>query len=81
MVYLNYYFTELVMDGNVITGKFKDGDSEIECRFRWVIDELDCEVWDNNQPVEEIKPLPLGWLSLKLEENGRLRESERKICY
>lgn len=81
MVHLNYYFENLAVEGNVITGKFLNRDMDIECRFRWTIGELDCEVWDNNQPVEEIKPIPVWWLQSKLEENGELKSSESRICY
>ena len=43
-----------------------------------------CEYFPNlefNKPKEEILPLPIHWLDMKLEQNGKLNENESKISY
>lgn len=79
MVYINYYFRELKMNGNVVSGIFDAPDSEVNCKFRYNIETHQFEIWDYNKPKEEILPIPFYWLNMKLEENGVLENTEYKI--
>ena len=57
-VYINFYFRELEMDGDVVHGIFDDPDSDVNCRFRYNTETQEYHIWDSNRPVEEIVPIP-----------------------
>ena len=81
MSYINFYFKELVHEGNTVSGLFLSPDNGISCRFNWNMLNDTCEICDNTKPIDEIMPLPLWWLRKKLNENGCLKENESKISY
>lgn len=56
-------------------------DLDVRCKFVYNRKSEDVQIFDNNKPIEEITPLPIWWLKLKLKENGKLNESESKISY
>lgn len=81
MHYINFYFQNLVYDDKYISGRFLSKDDEVSCSFMCDRDSRECEIWDNNKPLEDITPLPIHWLLYKLEKEGRLKENETKISY
>lgn len=56
-------------------------DLDVQCKFRYNRITGQCEIWNNNKPVEQITPSPVWWLDKKLKENGILHSSESKISY
>lgn len=80
-MYINFYFKELEHIDDYVTGVFSAPDNDVECRFKWLIGENYCDIWDNNKSIEEIGMIPVWWLMKKLRENGRLEETECKISY
>ncbi len=81
VLYINFYFTNLQYDDDMIMGDFLSRDSDVQCRFIYNRRTEKVEVFENNKPLEDILPLPIWWLNLKLEENGKLNETEAKISY
>lgn len=81
MHYVNFYFKKLVYDDQTIMGVFLSRDDDITCSFSYNRKTRQCDIWDNNKPIEDIVPLPLNWLERRLEEKGRLNENESKISY
>ena len=81
MHYINFYFKKLVYDEETIMGVFISRDDDITCSFSCNRKTRQCDIWDNNKTIEEIIPLPVYWLELKLEEKGYLNENESKISY
>ena len=43
--------------------------------------EVKAEIWNNNKPVEDILPLPIGWLDSKLGQEGKLENNVAKISF
>lgn len=80
-MYINFYFKNLEYNNNYYSGIFEAPDNDVICKFRYNRKSKETEIWDNNQPVEDILPLPIYWLDLKLEKNGTLNLNEYKICY
>lgn len=80
-VYINFYFRELEMYGDVVFGIFDAPDSDVNCRFRYNMETQEYHIWDSNRPEEEIIPIPFYWLDKKLKENGVLKNTESKISY
>ena len=78
---------------NLICGKFAVGgnynsthdiespDENAFCDFTYNIKTKEYEVSNCNKSEEEILPLPLYWLDIKLEQNGSLKSQESKISY
>lgn len=81
MIYINFYFKNLSYNDNTIEGDFSSLDLDVRCKFVYNRKSEDVQIFDNNKPIEEITPLPIWWLKLKLKENGKLNESESKISY
>lgn len=79
--YINYYFNNLSYNDYEIEGEFEVPDRDIKCCFRYNRDTEECDIWDNNKPIEEITPLPIYWLLWKLEKNQKLNKNESKISY
>ncbi len=79
--YINFYFRELSYDDDEIAGEFSAPDSGVECSFSYNRHTEECEIWNNNCPLEEIDPLPVFFLLRKLKESGKLNERESRICY
>ena len=80
-VYINFYFKNIVQDGDLVTGKFEAPDVDVYCDFAYNTSTKEYEISNNNLPKEEILPLPFYWLNIKLSENGFLRQNESKISY
>lgn len=80
-LYINFYFRNLIQNENVVEGIFDAPDSEAFCRFRYDLNTQKYEIWDNNKPEEDLLPIPFWWLEKKINENGKLKESECKISY
>ena len=79
--YINFYFKEIEYDSKSYMAKFLCPDAGVECNFFYDRDTGEIDVWDNSMPVEEILPIPIGWLDRRLKENGSLRDTEYKISY
>lgn len=79
--YINYYFKNLKHQNSIISGSFESPDVDIYCDFIFYTDDMTIDIFNNNKPVEEILPLPVHWLIMKLEKNGKLNENESKISY
>lgn len=79
--YINFYFRELCYDDNEIVGAFSAPDCDTRCSFSYDRRTGECEIWNNNRPVEEIEPLPIWYLLRKLSVEGSLNERESRICY
>lgn len=79
--YINFVFRELCYDDEEIIGVFDARDCDVWCRFSYDRNTNECEIWENNKPREEIEPLPIRFLTRKLEETGTLNEQESRICY
>ena len=80
-MYINFCFRELEMDGDAVFGIFDAPDLDVNCRFQYNIATHVYHLWNSNKPEEEIVPIPFYWLDMKLEENGVLMKTERKISY
>ena len=79
--YINFYFKNIVQDGDWVVGKFESPDSAVFCDFRYNLFTKEYEISNPSMPKEDILPLPFYWLDMKLEENGVLKENESKISY
>lgn len=80
-MYINFYFKNLIHDGDLVTGRFESPDVNVYCDFTYNIKTKKYEVSNCNKSEEEILPLPLYWLDIKLEQNGSLKSQESKISY
>lgn len=80
-MYINFYFKNLIHDGDLVTGRFESPDVNVYCDFTYNIKTKEYEVSNCSMPKEEILPLPLYWLDIKLEQNGSLKSQESKISY
>lgn len=81
MFYINYFFENIRYDEKFYCAKFSCPDLDVQCNFRYNRITGQCEIWNNNKPVEQITPIPVWWLDKKLKENGILHSSESKISY
>lgn len=81
MLYINFYFVNILFDENYYMGKFISYDDEVECDFEYNRKTKELMIWNNNKPTEEILPLPIHWLDWKLKEKGCLDQIEKKISY
>ena len=81
MLYINFYFDNISYDDDYYIGRFRSPDDDVICDFMYNRNTGECTVSNNNKPPEEILPLPIWWLNKKMEENGTLEKSERRICY
>lgn len=81
IVYINFYFKNIIQDGDLVIGKFESPDVDVYCDFVYNISTKEYEVSNCSMPKEEIPPLPFYWLDIKLKENGVLRQTEAKISY
>lgn len=81
MHYINFYFREICYDEDEIIGEFSAPDYDVRCSFSYNRHTEECEIWNNNKPIEEIEPLPIFWLLRKLKETGKLNERESRICF
>lgn len=79
--YINYYFKEIIYDEKEIMGLFLSTDSDVSCRFIYNRITQEMSIWDNNKPIEEIVPIPIHWLTCKLDNGEVLNENESKISY
>ena len=80
-LYTNYYFKKLVYDKNRYKGVFSAPENAVACEFEYNRLTKQFRIWNNTRPVEEILPLPIWLLDSKLEQCGRLRSCERRLCY
>lgn len=80
-MYINFYFKNIIQDGDLVTGKFESPDADVYCDFVYNISTKEYEISNYSMPKEEILPLPFYWLDIKLEQNGSLRQTEAKISY
>ena len=79
--YINFYFKNIEYDDTFYGGEFSSPDVDVYCEFLYDRKTKEFVIYNNSQPVEEIMPIPIGWLDRKLEENGKLNSNECKICY
>ena len=79
--YINYYFKNLKLNGDGVTGRFESPDLDVYCDFAYNISTKEYEISNPSMPAEKIIPIPFYWLDMKLSENGTLRENESKISY
>lgn len=79
--YINFSFENIEYDEKFYRARFSCRDLGVECEFRYNRITREIDVWENTQPVEEILPIPIYWLDLKLMKNGMLRAKEYKISY
>ncbi len=79
--YINYYFENIEYDENMYKAHFRAPDAKVECDFVFDRKTGEIQLGNNNKPVEEILPIPVHWLDMKLEDNGVLRDHEYKISY
>ena len=79
--YINFYFKNIEYDDKSYKGTFSCPDADVECDFLYNRETGEIDIWNNNLPVEEILPIPISWLDIKLRENGSLRDTEYKISY
>lgn len=80
-LYINFYFRELEVDGDKVSGFFDSPDVESSCNFIYDLKTKEYDIWNCSKPEDELVPLPFYWLDMKLEENGYLRNRESKISY
>ena len=78
--YINFYFSEIEYDDTVFKGVF-EADDDVFCRFSYDRTTKQTTIWDSSIPTDEILPLPIYWLELRLSENGELKKRECKISY
>lgn len=81
MLYINFYFKNIIYDEKSILADFLSRDDDVFCSFEYDLQTGECRIWNNNKPIEEITPLPVYWLKRKLERDGVLKENEHRICY
>jgi len=79
--YINFRFKNLIYDEDFICGEFEARDENAYCEFEYNRHTEETKIWNNNQPVENITPLPIWWLKSKLREKGKLDVNESKISY
>lgn len=80
-LYTNYYFKKLAYNKDRYTGVFSAPENAVACEFEYDRHTKQFRIWNNTRPVEEILPLPIWLLDRKLEQCGRLRSCERRLCY
>ena len=80
--YINFYFKNLEYDESFYGGVFSSPDSDVYCEFLYdrATGEF-IDIWNNSKPIEEVLPIPIGWLDRRLEQNGKLNKNESKISY
>ena len=66
--YINFYFKNIEYDSKSYMAKFSCLDVGVEYNFFYNRDIGEIEVWDNSVPVEEILPIPIGWLDRRLQK-------------
>lgn len=79
--YINYYFRELEVEGNFVSGFFDSPDSKASCNFLYDLQTEEYEIWNCSKPKNELLPIPFYWLNKRIKENGYLRKIESKISY
>lgn len=81
--HINFYFKKISYDDDMIIGHFSvlPCDGDVECDFIYDRKTGAMEISNANKSVDEIMPLPIGWLLRRLEQQGYLHENERKISY
>ena len=79
--YSNFYFSNLIYDEDFYLGTFISRDDNVICDFEYNRHTKHFRIWNNNQPIDEIMPIPVWWLDRKLEQNGELKANESRICY
>ena len=80
-LYNNYYFKKLVYNKDCYKGVFSAPENAVACEFEYDRRTKQFRIWNNTRPVEDILPLPVWLLDRMLEQNGRLRSCERRLCY
>ena len=79
--YINFYFRNIKYDESHYEGLFECPDLKLSCEFDYDRRSKMVKIWNNTHSEEEILPLPIWWLDMKLEENGKLNSMEAKISY
>lgn len=79
--YINFCFKNLIYDDTCFCGEFSAIDSNVFCKFIFNRKTEEFDIWDNNKSICEILPLPIWWLEKKLLENGKLKDTECRICH
>ena len=81
MYYINFYFKDITYDDNFYCAEFSCPDLDVFCNFKYNRVTEQCDIWNNNKPIDKIKPIPIWWLDKTLDENGKLSKCESKISY
>lgn len=78
--WINFHFENLEYDDTYIAGDFypDDNNEQYRCSFKYDRVKKTYEISNNLLPVEEILPLPMGYLEWKLKQ-GRLARAVWKI--
>ena len=80
--YINFYFKNIEYDDGFYGGEFSSPDSDVYCKFLYDRKTQEfIDIWNNSKPIDDILPIPIWWLDMRLEENGELRKNESKISY
>jgi len=79
--YINFYFRELQYDNDYIAGTFLAPDYGVKCDFIYNRQNSAIEIYNSSKPENEVLPLPIWWLNLKLNTTGKLNRSESKQSY
>lgn len=80
--YINFYFHNIEYDDGFYGGEFSAPDYHVYCKFLYDRETREfIDIWDNTQPIDEILPIPIWRLDMKLEKNGELHKHESKVSY
>ena len=80
-MYINFYFKDIEYSNEYYKGNFSCPDLGVECDFNYNRITGGIDVWNNGVDEEELLPIPIWWLDIKLKENGKLNKTESKISY
>ena len=57
--YINFYFKNLLYDDDYYLGTFSAPDNDVVCEFEYNRHTKQFRIWNNNQPIDEIMPIPV----------------------
>lgn len=78
--WINFHFENLEYDDTYIAGDFySDDNDQYHCTFRYDRATKTYKISNNMLPVEEILPLPMGYLEWKLKNHDQLDRTVWKI--
>lgn len=80
-LYINFYFKNISYDDSYYSGEFHAPDNDVVCEFKYNRHTKEIDIWNNNKAIEDILPIPIWWLDKKIDENGKLKKYESRVCY